>query len=59
MKVAPYLIFSGQCEEALQTYARILGSKAPVVFYFENSPMAKQFPEMAKKVTHAWILAIR
>jgi PhnB protein len=53
MKVAPYLIFSGQCEEALQTYARILGSKAPVVFYFENSPMAKQFPEMAKKVMHA------
>jgi PhnB protein len=53
MKVTPYLNFSGDCEEAFKTYAQILGAKAPVVFYYEGSPMVKQFPQMAKKVMHA------
>lgn len=53
MQVAPYLNFNGQCEEAFQTYARILGSKAPVVFYYGDSPMAQRYPQMARKAMHA------
>lgn len=53
MKVTPYLIFNGQCEEAFKTYEQVLGGKIAAMFYFGDSPMATQFPQMAKKVMHA------
>lgn len=53
MKVTPYLNFNGQCEEAFNTYARIFGGKVGAIFNYGDSPMAKQFPQMAKKVMHA------
>ncbi len=55
MKITPYLLFSGQCEEAFKTYERILGGKIVASFPFGTSPMAAQFPEMANKVMHARI----
>jgi len=56
MKVAPYLNFSGQCEEAFKTYERVLGGKIVAIFNFGDSPMAAKYPEMAKKVMHATLV---
>jgi len=53
MNVAPYLNFNGNCEEAFQTYARIFGGKAPVVFYYGDSPMSQKYPQMARQAMHA------
>jgi PhnB protein len=53
MKVTPYLIFNGQCEEAFKTYERVLGGKIVAMFSFGDSPTAKQYPQMAKQVMHA------
>jgi PhnB protein len=52
VKVAPYLNFSGQCEEAFHTYERVLGGKIKGLFNFGDSPMAAKYPEWAKKVMH-------
>lgn len=52
MKVTPYLNFNGQCEEAFQTYERILRGKIAATFYYGDGPMAAQYPELAKKVMH-------
>lgn len=52
MKIAPYLNFSGQCEEAFRTYERVLGGKIAALFTFGNSPMAAKYPEWANKVMH-------
>jgi PhnB protein len=52
VKVAPYLNFSGQCEEAFHTYERVLGGKIKGLFHFGDSPMAAKYPEWAKKVMH-------
>lgn len=52
MKFAPYLNFSGQCEEAFRTYERVLGGKIVAMFTFGNSPMAGKYPEWANKVMH-------
>jgi PhnB protein len=53
MKVTPYLLFNGNCEEAFRTYERVLGGKIVASFNFGDSPMAAQHPEMAKKIMHA------
>ena len=38
MQLAPYLFFKGTCEEALRTYARILGSPEPQIMYAKDTP---------------------
>lgn len=54
MELAPYLNFSGNCEEALHFYAKVLNGKITFIQHFEDSPMADQVgPEFAKKVMHA------
>jgi PhnB protein len=53
MKVAPYLVFSGQCEEAFRLYEKVLGGKIVGLFNFGDSPMAAKYPDWAKKVMHA------
>ena len=55
MKITPYLLFNGQCEEAFRTYERVLGGKIIASFTFGNSPMAAKFPELANKIMHARI----
>jgi PhnB protein len=52
MTVAPYLNFSGQCEEAFRLYEQVLGGKIVAMFTFGNSPMAAKYPEWANKVMH-------
>ena|SRR5579872_5307701 len=49
----PYLLFKGQCEEAFQFYAKVLGGKIEGTFTFGSSPMAdKMPPEMKNKIMH-------
>jgi PhnB protein len=53
MNVIPYLHFSGQCEEAFNLYATVLGGKASF-FRYAGSPMEKMAPDgWGGKVMHA------
>lgn len=38
MRVEPYLMFAGRCEEALAFYQRAIGAKAQMVLRFKDSP---------------------
>ena len=54
MRVNPYLLFDGNCEEALGAYAKILGGKIVAMMPFEGSPAANNTPaEWRKKILHA------
>lgn len=55
MKLTPYLNFHGQCEEAFQTYERILGGKITFKMAYGESPMpAEQTPPgWSGKLLHA------
>jgi PhnB protein len=53
MKIAPYLNFSGKCEEAFRSYERVLGGKIVGMFNFGDSPMSGKYPDWDKKVMHA------
>ena len=49
----PYLLFNGQCEEAFQFYAKVLGGKIEGTFTYGASPMAGNMPkELHSKVMH-------
>ncbi|GAB4094245.1 VOC family protein [Flaviaesturariibacter terrae] len=52
MRLVPYIMFNGNCEEALNFYAKALGGQIQGLQYFENAPM-EYSPEDAKKVMHA------
>ncbi len=57
MKVSPYLLFDGRCEEAFKFYEKCLGGKIEAIHTFGQSPMAKHVPaEWANKVMHASII---
>lgn len=55
MQIDCYLSFTGNCEEALNFYARCLGGKVATLMRFEGSPMDnKDLPaEWRQKVMHA------
>jgi PhnB protein len=55
MQIAPYLTFNGQCEEALQFYAKALDGKVTALMRYEGTPMdTPQLPPGWKqKVMHA------
>ena len=38
MKVQPYLVFNGRCEEALEFYKRALGAEVSTLMRFKESP---------------------
>ena len=53
MQINPYLVFSGQCEEAFRTYEKVLGGKITGLLTHANAPMANQVgPEWRDKVMH-------
>lgn len=53
MKIIPYLHFDGDCEEAFNTYTKILGGRMHGIFRYGDSPMAAQVgPDWANKVMH-------
>ncbi len=60
MKVAPYLVFNGNCEEAFKAYVDILGAELIVLMLFSDMPQpsgdepAFEVPEDHKqRVMHA------
>ena len=58
MKLNTYLHLNGNCREAFDTYARVLGGKLDFVMTYGESPMAKETPkEMLDKVMHVHLTA--
>lgn len=56
MQLDPYLIFNGDCEEALKFYEQVLGGKTEGLMKFSGSPAAEHAPpEWGDKVLHATI----
>ena len=54
MKLNPYLMFNGDCEEAFRFYERALGGKIVAMHAHEGSPGAEHLPaEWGKKIMHA------
>ena len=54
MQVSPYLHYKGQCEEAFEFYAKVLGREIITMMRWEGSPMAKQAPPgWGSKIIHA------
>lgn len=56
MQLDPYLIFNGDCEEALKFYEQALGGKIEALMKFSGTPAAEHAPpEWGDKVLHATI----
>lgn len=54
MQLNPYLFFDGNCEEAFQFYAQVLGGKINAMLPHEGTPAANGVPaEWGKKILHA------
>lgn len=54
MQVTTYLAFDGNCREAFETYARVLGGKITFMMTQGESPMAEKTPpEWKDKIMHA------
>ena len=54
MQINPYLMFSGECEEAFKFYEELLGGKIEMMMTHEGTPAANQVPaEWRKKILHA------
>ncbi|MDA8457068.1 VOC family protein [Acidovorax sp. GBBC 3334] len=58
MQIEPYLFFDGNCEEALEFYARCLGGAVQSVQRYGGSPLEKQLPaHWCDKIMHATLEA--
>lgn len=54
MKINPYLSFDGTCEEAINTYAKILGGEIVAMMTYGDMPIESNVPaEWKKKIAHA------
>lgn len=54
MKLSTYLAFDGECRQAFETYARVLGGKITFMMTNGESPMADKTPPEAKdRIMHA------
>jgi PhnB protein len=54
MEVNPYLMFNGNCAEALKFYEQALGAKIEAIMPFAGSPAADTVPaDWANKTLHA------
>jgi PhnB protein len=57
MKLNPYLNFPGTCEEAMNTYAKVLGGEVVAMLAYGDMPGDPPVPEdMRKKIAHARIV---
>lgn len=52
MKIMPYIMFNGNCEEALNFYAKALGGEIKDLMRFEGTP-AESMSDDKQKVLHA------
>ena len=56
MQIIPHLNFNGQCREAFETYAKVLGGEITYMGTYAEMPGADQFPpEMQKLIMHTTI----
>ena len=54
MRMNPYLLFNGRCEEAFQFYSQCLGGKIEAMMPFAGTPAEQEVPaEWRKKIIHA------
>ena len=54
MKVNPYLLFKGQCEEAFKFYEQVLGGKIEAMITHRGTPAADHVPpEWLDAIIHA------
>ncbi|MEO8726444.1 MAG: VOC family protein [Acidobacteriaceae bacterium] len=54
MRINPYLLFNGQCEQAFTFYQQILGGKIEAMLPHEGTPAEGHVPaEWLKKIMHA------
>ena len=54
MKMNPYLVFDGSCEEAFKTYAKVLGGEIVAMMPAEGTPAAEAWPnDWRNKIIHA------
>ena len=54
MKINPYLMFNGRCQEAFKFYEQALGAKVPLMMTYRGSPAEKETaPEWQDKILHA------
>ena len=54
MQIIPYLIFNGQCEEALRFYEQHLGAKITCIMNHKGTPAEAETPaEWLEKIMHA------
>ena len=54
MRLNPYLFFNGNCEEAFNVYAKLLGGKIEMMMAHKGSPAeAHVGPEWSDKIMHA------
>jgi PhnB protein len=57
MQINPYLFFDGQCQEAFEFYAKLLGGKIEAMFPHEGTPAAAHVPaEWRSKIIHARLI---
>jgi PhnB protein len=57
MKMNPYLVFDGTCEDAFKTYAKVLGGEIVAMMAAEGTPAAEAWPkEWRNKIIHARLL---
>lgn len=56
MKIVTSLSFQGQCREAFEFYARVLGGKITAAFPYSEGPPEMQAPEKMKDwLMHCWL----
>ena len=54
MQIENYLFFNGNCEEALEFYAKALGGKVTALMRYEGTPMDKELPPgYGRKIMHS------
>lgn len=57
MKLNPYLNFPGTCEEAMNTYAKVLGGEVVAMLAYGDMPGEMEIPDaMRKKIAHARLI---
>ena len=56
MKIVTSLSFQGQCREAFEFYARVLGGKITAAFPYSEGPPEMEAPEKMKDwLMHCWL----
>jgi PhnB protein len=54
MQVSPYIFFNGNCKEAFETYAKILGAEIEAMMPHAGTPAEQSVPsEWGEKIMHA------